>query len=204
MTQTQKFTVVATEPTPNPAAFKFGLGARVIANGSKAFNNEEEAESDPFAKVMFSFGCVDFLYIQDRFVSVTLTSADEWELLFDPIIQTIEEHLTFYGDPNAEDKSKSSILKDVDLEKFMEFSDDLKAQIIDAYMDEGVRPALAQDGGGVVLQEVENDVVRIQYQGACGSCSKSQSGTLAAIQSLLQKNVHPDLHVTVAGYQSPY
>ncbi|NIQ01504.1 MAG: NifU family protein, partial [Nitrospinaceae bacterium] len=58
-----------------------------------------------------------------------------------------------------------------------------------------VRPLLAADGGNVLVEEVEDDVVRIRYQGACGSCSKAESGTLMAIQSILNKNISPSLTV---------
>ena len=39
--------------------------------------------------------------------------------------------------------------------------------------------------------------VTTHHQGACGSCSKSQSGTLVAIQGILQKNLSPELQVIV-------
>ncbi len=197
MAQPRKYTVVATEPTPNPAALKFNVNGVIIASGSKAYNDEFEAEGDPFAEAMFSYGIVDFLYIQDRFVSVTLTSGDEWDLLIDPIIKTIEEELIPYDSPGEDAENKTSILDDIDLKEFPNFSDELKAEVIDAYMDETVRPALARDGGGLIVEEVSNDVVHIKYQGACGSCSKSQSGTLVAIQGILQKNISPELQVIV-------
>lgn len=63
--QKRKFMVVATEPTPNPAALKFNLNTKAIAHGSRSFNNEFEAEGDPFAETMFSFGVVSALLIQD-------------------------------------------------------------------------------------------------------------------------------------------
>ncbi len=197
MAQPRKYTVVATEPTPNPAALKFNVNGVIIASGSKAYNDEFEAEGDPFAEAMFSYGIVDFLYIQDRFVSVTLTSGDEWDLLIDPIIKTIEEELIPYDSPGEDEENKTSILDDLDLKEFPNFSDEMKAEVIDAYMDETVRPALARDGGGLIVEEVSNDVVHIKYQGACGSCSKSQSGTLVAIQGILQKNISPELQVIV-------
>ncbi len=198
MAQPRKYTVVATEPTPNPAALKFNVNGMIIASGSKkAYNDEFEAEGDPFAEQMFSFGVVDFLYIQDRFVSVTLTSADEWELFIDPIIQAIEEHLIPYETTGEDEENKTSILDEIDLKEFPNLSDEMKAEVIDAYMDETVRPALARDGGGLIVEEVSNDVVHIKYQGACGSCSKSQSGTLVAIQGILQKNISPELQVIV-------
>ena len=102
-----------------------------------------------------------------------------------------------YDSPGEDAENKTSILDEIDLKEFPGFSDEMKAEVIDAYMDETVRPALARDGGGLIVKEVSNDVVHIKYQGACGSCSKSQSGTLVAIQGILQKNLSPDLQVIV-------
>jgi len=196
-TQTRKFTVVATEPTPNPAALKFNLNGRAIAQGGMAFNDEIEAEGDPFAETMFSFGVLTALLIQDRFVSVTLTSAEEWELLIDPIIQTIEESLVYYDNADGSGEKKKTILDEIDLKNFDSFSDPVKAEVIDAFMDENIRPLLAADGGNVLVEDLESNVLRIRYQGACGSCSKAESGTLAAIQSILQKNLSPNLTVLI-------
>ena len=196
-TQTRKFMVVATEPTPNPAAFKFNLNGRVIAHGVKAYNDDIEAEGDPFAETMFSFGVVTALLIQDRFVSVTLASAEEWELLIDPIIQTIEESLVYYDNAEEAGEKKKSILDEIDLKDFDSFSDAVKADVIDAYMDENIRPLLAADGGGLVVEDLKNNIVRVRYQGACGSCSKAESGTLMAIQSILQKKISPELSVLI-------
>ena len=195
--QKKKFMVVATEPTPNPAALKFNLNTKAIAQGMRSFNNDIEAEGDPFAETMFSFGVVSALLIQDRFVSVTLVNAEEWELLIDPVIQTIEESLVYYDNAKDAGEKKKTILDEVDLKEFDTFSDPVKAEVIDAYMDENIRPLLAADGGNVLVEEFEDNVLRIRYQGACGSCSKAESGTLVAIQSILQKNLSPDLTVFI-------
>jgi Fe-S cluster biogenesis protein NfuA len=195
--QKKKFMVVATEPTPNPAALKFNLNTRAIANGMRSFNNDIEAEVDPFAEMMFSFGVVTALLIQDRFVSVTLDSAEEWELLIDPIIQTIEESLVYYDNAEEGGEKKKTLLDEIDLKDFDTFSDPIKAEVIDAFMDENIRPLLAADGGNVLIEDFQGNVLRIRYQGACGSCSKAESGTLAAIQSILQKNLSPDLTVLI-------
>jgi Fe-S cluster biogenesis protein NfuA len=195
--QKKNFMVVATEPTPNPAALKFNLNTKAIDNGMRSFNNDIEAEGDPFAETMFSFGVVSALLIQDRFVSVTLVNAEEWELLIDPVIQTIEESLVYYDNAEEAGEKKKTILDEVDLTEFDTFSDPVKAEVIDAYMDENIRPLLAADGGNVLVEEFEDNVLRIRYQGACGSCSKAESGTLVAIQSILQKNLSPDMTVLI-------
>ena len=195
--QKRKFMVVATEPTPNPAALKFNLNTKAIAHGSRSFNNEFEAEGDPFAETMFSFGVVSALLIQDRFVSVTLVSPDEWELLIDPVIQTIEESLVYYDNSAEAGEKKKTLLDEINLEDFETFSDPIKAEVIDAFMDENIRPLLAADGGNVLVEDFQENVLRIRYQGACGSCSKAESGTLTAIQSILRKNLSPDLSVLI-------
>ncbi len=196
-TKKRSFVVIATEPTPNPGAFKFNLNQKAAAS-THAFNNEFEAEGDPFAEKIFSFGVVTALLIHDRFVSVTLDSPDEWEFFLDPILQCIQEDLVYYeGEESTEPASTGSILDKIDLETFDQLPDSTKMQIIDVYMDETVRPALAADGGGVLVTEVAGDVVKIRYQGACGSCSKSQSSTLTAMQNILQNNVSPNLRVIV-------
>ena len=195
--QKRKFMVVATEPTPNPAALKFNLNTQAIAHGSRSFNDDIEAEGDPFAETMFSFGVVSALLIQDRFVSVTLISPDEWELLIDPVIQTIEESLGYYDNSAEAGEKKKTLLDEINLEDFETFSDPIKAEVIDAFMDENIRPLLAADGGNVLVEDFQENVLRIRYQGACGSCSKAESGTLSAIQSILRKNLSPDISVLI-------
>lgn len=195
--QKRKFMVVATEPTPNPAALKFNLNTQAIATGSRSFNDDIEAEGDPFAETMFSFGVVSALLIQDRFVSVTLVSPEEWELLIDPVIQTIEESLVYYDNSAEAGEKKKTLLDEINLEDFETFSDPIKAEVIDAFMDENIRPLLAADGGNVLVEDFQENVLRIRYQGACGSCSKAESGTLSAIQSILRKNLSPDISVLI-------
>jgi Fe-S cluster biogenesis protein NfuA len=46
-----------------------------------------------------------------------------------------------------------------------------------------------------MLVEIVEKIVRIEYQGACGSCPSSTSGTLFFIEGVLQSRVHPDLIV---------
>ncbi|MFQ5482084.1 MAG: NifU family protein [Nitrospinaceae bacterium] len=192
------FVVTATEPTPNPAAFKFNLNGKAAGSKSRAFNSAEDPAGDPFVEKLFDFGVVTAVLIHNRFVSVTLTSADEWEWCLDPILQCIQEDLVFYEDDvETAPPEEASILDQVDLSKFDELADVVKAEIIEVYMDDAIRPALAADGGGVVVHKVTGDLVSIRYQGACGSCGKSEAGTLSAIQSLLRKKLSPKLRVVV-------
>ncbi len=69
---------------------------------------------------------------------------------------------------------------------------------INELLDQKVRPALAGDGGGLEVLGVEGYTVKIRYQGACGSCPSSISGTLMAIEGLLKRDINPAIQVIPA------
>ena len=50
--------------------------------------------------------------------------------------------------------------------------DDLKARL-EAFIDTDVRPFLQQDGGDIELVGVEDGIVKVHLQGACGTCPSS-------------------------------
>jgi Fe-S cluster biogenesis protein NfuA len=65
---------------------------------------------------------------------------------------------------------------------------------INQILDEQVRPYLQGDGGDLYVMGLEGNRLMVHYQGACGSCPSSISGTLAGIESLV-KQVEPDMEV---------
>lgn len=54
---------------------------------------------------------------------------------------------------------------------------------------EYIRPALQADGGDMILQGVEDGVVKLQLVGACGGCPLSQMTLTAGIERILQDRV---------------
>lgn len=65
---------------------------------------------------------------------------------------------------------------------------------IEVVLDEHIRPALARDGGGIELEDVqpgENGLVNVHvsYQGSCKGCAGSLAGTLTFVEQTLQKNL---------------
>ena len=105
----------------------------------------------------------------------------------------IEADLKKYEE--GDDEVSSSILDDFDRGKYPELSDDEKAIIVVAIMDESIRPALANDGGGLEVIEVDGPIVRIRYQGACGGCPSSTGGTLRVIENHLKSQLDPEIKV---------
>ena len=74
-------------------------------------------------------------------------------------------------------------------------SDDPRLVRINEILDERVRPALMGDGGYLEVLGLANHTLSIRYQGACGSCPSSLTGTLMAIEGMLKQEVDPELEV---------
>jgi Fe-S cluster biogenesis protein NfuA len=66
--------------------------------------------------------------------------------------------------------------------------------MINALLDEQIRPYLQSDGGDLHVLGLEGNRLTVHYQGACGTCPSSISGTLAGIEYLV-KSIEPDIEV---------
>jgi Fe-S cluster biogenesis protein NfuA len=74
-------------------------------------------------------------------------------------------------------------------------SDDPRLAKINEILDERIRPALAGDGGWLEVLSLEDNKLTIRYQGACGSCPSSLTGTLMAIENMIKNEVDEDIEV---------
>jgi len=193
MQETQTFSVEKIELTPNPRSVKFILNQTVLDEGSKTLEEGGFLEVDAFAHNMFALDIVDMVYLRENFVSVTLSSADLWVIFKDKVKNIIEADLGKYEE--GDNEVSASILKDFDMETYHQLSDDEKVIIVEAILDESVRPALANDGGGLEVIEVDGQIVRIRYQGACGGCPSSTGGTLRVIENHLRSQLDPNIKV---------
>jgi Fe-S cluster biogenesis protein NfuA len=65
---------------------------------------------------------------------------------------------------------------------------------ITALLDTQIRPYLKSDGGDLNVIALVGNQLSVHYQGACGSCPSSLSGTLNAIVNLV-RTIEPDIEV---------
>ena len=181
--------VVRTKETPNPNALQFVINAVLLDNGNISFASKKEAENDKMATALFERSGVLSVFVMDNFVTVTKDEKTSWVPLKDRVWKTIEDTVSLY---QAEEKVQ---LSEVDVINFAELSNDKKLQGIEMVLNRSIRTNLAQDGGGVELKGIEGNEVSIHYQGACGSCPTSTSGTLQYIQTQIRQQLHPKLTV---------
>ena len=186
------------EETPNPAALKFIMDGPVVADGAVSLSNADEDEDytrdNPLAQALFKVGASE-LFLCQNYISVTMFNPNAWEHFMDDVKNAIETQLLPPGEKPPEKEKKDSVLNHIERNEFPHLPDEDKKAIIDSLMDEIIRPALANDGGGLEILKVEGNEVRIKYQGACGSCPSSTGGTLAAIQRALQGYLDPNIEV---------
>ncbi len=75
-----------------------------------------------------------------------------------------------------------------------------KIKAIESVIDEKIRPMLMMDGGNMEIIDLKNASdgytdVYIRYLGACSGCASGASGTLFAIESVLQENLDSSIRV---------
>ena len=192
-----QFKVLRIQPTPNPDAFQFILNGRVIGEGTKTFDSPDDAGDDPMAKALFDIYGIQSIYVKNNFVTISKSNVVGWHTIMEKIGAAIEAYLKFYenGDEAGEDKDIHPVLENFNKEDFFDYNDERKTEVINALLDIAIRPALANDGGGINLLSVQDKTIKVHYQGACGSCPSSTTGTLQYIEQFLKEAIHPDVEV---------
>lgn len=66
-------------------------------------------------------------------------------------------------------------------------SEDLKARVEKAL--DSIRPALIADGGNVELVDIEDGVVKVRLQGACGTCPSALMTLKQGIEVRVKEDV---------------
>lgn len=171
--------------TPNPHALKFILNERLLNLETRQYSKKEDAVDDPFAAGIFEINGVASVFYMDKFVTIEKLKDSDWSKIQRPFLNFLKSF------------DKTQIPEEKDAETLDENANELLKQINDV-LDTRVRPALAGDGGGLEVLGLHGNTVKIKYQGACGTCPTSISGTLQAIEALLQRDINPSIQVVAA------
>jgi Fe-S cluster biogenesis protein NfuA len=80
---------------------------------------------------------------------------------------------------------------------FQKMDIDEKVTVVNEALSEQVYDALAMDGGGMEIMDIDGFDVLIRYYGACGNCPISESGTLVFIQQTLRDRIDERIVVKI-------
>ena len=179
------------EPTPNPNAMKFVLKEPLTWGISRSYDNAAAAEGDALASQLFDVEHVTNVFYVDHWLTVTQDGQADWQDLLRQLAPPIREA------PGADEQSAEVAAQVAaqtpDLEK-MSPEDRERLDKINEILDEQVRPYLQGDGGDLYVVGLDGHQLMVHYQGACGSCPSSISGTLAGIESLVRQ-IDPEIEV---------
>jgi NFU1 iron-sulfur cluster scaffold homolog, mitochondrial len=179
------------QETPNPNAVKFILKEPVSHGTSHSFKSAEDGADNILAKSIFDVGNVVSVFYMDKMITVEKNDDAEWDEILPDLavpIRTAEAVSSTNGNAKGAAATVGGPIAAA-------ASDDPKLAEIEALLDERIRPYLAGDGGWLEILELADNQLSIRYEGACGSCPSSLTGTLMAIENMIKDEIDPDITV---------
>jgi Fe-S cluster biogenesis protein NfuA len=177
------------EDTPNPNAKKFILKEPLTWGITRSYDNAAEAEDDLLAASIFDIEHVTNVFYVDHWLTVTQDGGADWQQLLRRVADRVRA-------APAADEQTARLTAAAAMAPIADLSpdDQQRLYMINGLLDEQIRPYLQGDGGDLHVLGLEGNKLTVHYQGACGSCPSSMSGTLVSIEQLL-KTIEPDIEV---------
>jgi Fe-S cluster biogenesis protein NfuA len=177
------------EGTPNPNAMKFILKEPLTWGITRSYDNAGQAQDDPLACALFDIEHVTNVFYVDHWITVTQDGGADWQELTRKVAEPIRA-------APAADQQSAQLAASAATTAVADLSpeDQQRLDKINALLDEQVRPYLQGDGGDLYVLGLEGTRLTVHYQGACGSCPSSISGTLTGIENLV-RSIEPDIEV---------
>jgi Fe-S cluster biogenesis protein NfuA len=180
--------IVEIEYTPNPNAMKFTLKEPLSWGITHSYENAGQAKHDALAAALFNVSHVTNVFYVDRWLTVTQDGEADWQELVRKVADPI-------GTAPAADAQTAVLVAaaataDADLSP----ADQQRLDAINHLLDEQIRPYLQNDGGDLDVVGLDGNQLSVHYQGACGTCPSSISGTLRGIENIVQ-SIEPDIEV---------
>lgn len=177
--------LIRVQGTPNPNAWKFVLDRPVLNEGKASYSSIAEAAQNNLAKSLFEVEGVRQVHYFQNVITVTHQFDVDFESIRESLCAVIQTRIAVHN-PNQtvlDEKKMSRSHLSPDLQK------------IEEILDRTIRPGLQGDGGDIEVVKYEDDKVFVSYQGACGTCPSSTTGTLMAIEGILKDEFDPKVEV---------
>tara|TARA_R110002073_G_scaffold222902_2_gene383116 strand:- start:1187 stop:1747 length:561 start_codon:yes stop_codon:yes gene_type:complete len=176
------------EGTPNKNALKFILKEPLSWGVAHSYDNAESAQDDPLAAALFDLDHVTNVFYIDYWITVTQDGETNWQDLAREVADPIR------AAPAAAAQSAETVAEANAVLAGLSPEDQQRLEKINVLLDEEVRPYLQNDGGDLHILGLKENILQIHYQGACGTCPSSISGTLKGIEQML-KAIEPEIQV---------
>ena len=168
------------EDTPNPNAVKFSLFEPLTWGITRSYENAEQAKDDALASALFDIEHVTNVFYVDKWLTVTQDGGADWPVLVRLVAVPIR------AAPAAEAQTAATVAAASQAYANLSPADRQRLDAINTLLDEQIRPHLKSDGGDLHVVGLDGNLLSVHYQGACGTCPSSISGTLRGIENLVR------------------
>lgn len=176
---------IRVQPTPNPNAWKFVLDRPVLNEGKATYNNIDESYGNQLAIDLLNIDGIKQIHFFQNVITITARMDVDLSEIDEKIKSVIEtrmpNHNPNFGIVESKKARRTDLPPDV--------------QKIEEILDRTIRPGLQGDGGDIEIVNYEENKLTVSYQGACGTCPSSTSGTLMAIEGILRDEFNPQIEV---------
>ena len=170
--------------TPNPQAVKLVVNFPVKKEGKASFKKADEIKNQPLFSNLFNISGVHQVHAFENQISLSHDGEIELEELENQAVSIIKKwgpsHEPSFTHEEEEKKKK-------DYSQLPEMH-----RKVEEVLDRAVRPGLQADGGDLEVISVEDNKIKISYQGACGGCPSSYMDTLFTIENILRYELKND------------
>jgi Fe-S cluster biogenesis protein NfuA len=177
--------LIRVQATPNPNAWKFILDRPVLNDGKATYSSIEEAEHNILSRSLFQIEGVRQVHFFQNVITVTHQFDYDSDKIQQEVCAVIQTRMAMHN-PNQ------TVL---DEKKMARQNLSPELQQIEEILDRTIRPGLQGDGGDIEVIKFDDMKVYVSYQGACGTCPSSTTGTLMAIEGILKDEFNPAVEV---------
>lgn len=177
--------LIRIQETPNPSAWKFVLDKTVLTEGKATYSSLAEAENNLLAKSLFEIPGIKQVHFFQNVITITHTFDADAEEIHKAVCSVIQTRMPVHN-PNQTIKDEKKLARE-------KLSPEL--QRIEQILDDTIRPGLQGDGGDLAVVNLDGNRLFVHYEGACGTCPSSTTGTLMAIEGILKDHLNQDIEV---------
>ena len=179
----QNIVTLYAESTPNPKVMKFVCN-KLLTKKIHEVKRGHSSNESKFINSIFLFDFVEQVFLNNNYISVTLSENYAWDSLVNNFREFLKDKLEKEFDFSVVEK------KEVDKNDSNQSLDKVSLQII-RIIDEYIKPSVAMDGGNILFKQYhpKEKLVEVVLQGACSGCPSSTITLKNGIENMLKEMV---------------
>ena len=180
----QNIVTLYAESTPNPKVMKF-VSNKLLTKKVYEVKKGKFKNGSKFINSIFSFDFVEQIFLNNNYISVTLSENYNWDSHVNNFRDFLKEKLEKEFDFSVVDKKEAG-----NNNSNNQSLDKVSRQII-KIIDEYIKPSVAMDGGNILFKKYypKEKLVEVVLQGACSGCPSSTFTLKNGIENMLKEMV---------------